>query len=134
METASNSNKSPMGTEEVVMHCLFFIQKGPLAPFPIQNIKISLSLSLSLQCPGFNNLKHFNKNRPSIIAKVGESSDNCLVFGLINEHPWHLLGDGNSNENNPCSGGRMSSVFKADSTRWERGSDLPISLCKIRGY
>lgn len=50
---ASNSNKSPMGTEDVVMHYLFFIQKGPLAPFPIQNIKKSLSL-FSLQCPGFN--------------------------------------------------------------------------------
>jgi len=85
-----------MGTEEIVMHYLFFIQKGPLAPFPIQNIKnLSLSFSLSLiAVPWIQYLKHFNTNRPSIIAKVGESSDNCLVFGLINEHPWHLLGDG----------------------------------------
>lgn len=103
---SSKSNKSPVGTEEVVMHYLFFIQKGPLAPFPIQNIK-NLSLSLHIAVPWIQYLKHFNTNRPSIFAKVGESSDNCLVFGLINEHPWHLLWDGSSNEN-PCSGGRMS--------------------------
>jgi len=60
LEAVSNSNATPMGTEEIVMHYLFFIQKGPLAPFPIQNIKnlslsFSLSLSLSsLQCLGFN--------------------------------------------------------------------------------
>lgn len=123
LETVSNSNETPMGTEEIVMHYLFFIQKGPLAPFPIQNIKnlslfllsLSLSLSLLIAVPWIQYLKHFNTNRPSIIAKVGESSDNCLVFGLINEHPWHLLGDGNSNENNPCSKGRMSSVFNTES-------------------
>lgn len=52
-DTFGNSNKSPMGTEEVVMHYSFFIQKGPLAPFPIQNIK---NLSLSPHCSALDSI------------------------------------------------------------------------------
>lgn len=74
----------------------FFNQKGPLAPVPNSEHYESLSLSLSLTAlPGIQYLKHFNTKRLSIMSKVGESSENCLLFGLINEDLWHLLRDPN---------------------------------------